>query len=653
MLAPAAAVAIWLAASALAPSARAEGAAEGIHRIQHVIVIMQENRSFDSYFGTYPGANGIPAGVCVPDPVHGGCAKPFHDSNEGNRGGPHGPGAAADDIDGGLMDGFVGEAEGACSPTSPSCYPCTSTSGRACTDVMGYHDAREIPNYWTYAQNFVLQDNMYESVASWSLPEHEYLVSGWSALCPSGNVDPFGCTNSTQGDRPPRPRSWTDITYLLHKAGVSWRYYVFEGIEPDCESDEAVACAPVTQGPRTEGAWNPLLDFNDVKEDGQIEDIQSLTHFYSAVQNQKSCGLPNVAWIAPDFKVSEHPDQGGVPSKISDGQAYVTTLVNSIMRSPCWGSSAILLSWDDWGGFYDHVVPPQVDENGYGLRVPGIVISPYAKRGYIDHQQLSHDAYLKFIEDDFLQGQRLNPATDGRPDPRPDVREEAPGLGNLVEDFDFEQQPREPLLLSPHPPPGPASTPPGGGPNAPTVTVTGVADRTPQSATVGGTVNPSGGALSACRFEYGTSLQYGSSAPCSPDPGSEEVAVPVSAQITGLRPDTAYHFRLLAANAGGTTDSGDYTFRTTAAGPTITSIAPSTGPTAGGTKVAITGSGFAAAHGATSVRFGAAAASAVECSSSTSCSAVSPPHADGGVDVRVTVSSVTSASTPADVFTYG
>ena len=99
---------------------------------------------------------------------------------------------------------------------------------------------------------------------------------------------------------------------------------------------------------------------------------------------------------------------------VARGQAYVTTLVNSIMRSPCWNSSAIFLSWDDWGGFYDHVVPPDVDENGYGLRVPGIVISPYAKAGYIDHQQLSHDAYLKFIEDVFLE-QRAPEPGDRRP----------------------------------------------------------------------------------------------------------------------------------------------------------------------------------------------------------------------------------------------
>ncbi|MBV9412484.1 MAG: phospholipase, partial [Acidimicrobiia bacterium] len=113
----------------------------------------------------------------------------------------------------------------------------------------------------------------------------------------------------------------------------------------------------------------------------------------------------------------------------------------------------IFISWDEWGGFYDHVVPAGVDQNGYGIRVPGIVISPYARRGYIDHQVLSHDAYNKLIEDLFLGGSRLDPNTDGRPDPRPDVREAVPGLGSLLADFDFSQPPQQPLVLPLRPPP--------------------------------------------------------------------------------------------------------------------------------------------------------------------------------------------------------
>ena len=160
----------------------------------------------------------------------------------------------------------------------------------------------------------------------------------------------------------------------------------------------------------------------------------------------------------PSGEVSEHP-----PSPVSFGQSYVTSLVNAVMASPDWNSSAIFLSWDDWGGFYDHVVPPTVDANGYGLRVPGIVISPYARQGYIDHQVLSFDAYDKFIEDVFLGGQRIDPHSDGRPDPRPDVRENVSMLGNLINDFDFAQPPRPPMPLPVHPQTTLTGTPVPGG----------------------------------------------------------------------------------------------------------------------------------------------------------------------------------------------
>jgi phospholipase C len=538
-----------------APAGAAEP--EGIHKIQHVVMIMQENRSFDSYFGTYPGARGIPAGVCVPDPLNGGCSKPFHDSNDRDAAGPHGSDAAIADINGGRMNGFVEQQEkarGCTSGTDPNCSTCPpSQKATSCTDVMGYHDAREIPNYWNYAQAFALQDNMFESAASWSLPEHLYMVSGWSAHCPRGDETPMDCVNSLSGFT--GTYAWTDITYLMAKAHISWRYYIHEGLEPDCEDDEAVTCKPAKQGAKTPGIWNPLADFTDVKQDGQSNNIQVLNNFYEAVHDEAGCGLPSVSWIDPNLKTSEHP-----PSAISKGQAYVTTLVNSIMRSKCWGSTAIFLSWDDWGGFYDHVQPPNVDANGFGLRVPGLVISPYAKTGYIDHQELSHDAYLKFIEDDFLGRERLNPATDGRPDARPDVREEAAGLGDLAEDFDFNQVPRPPLLLSTHPEPGPASDPPGE--DVPIVETGSASAAAQGSATFNGTVNPSGKALSECKFEYGVSASYGFSVPCASTPEAGAEAAPVSATVAGLISNTSYHFRVVAGNATGTSYGSDATLRT-------------------------------------------------------------------------------------------
>ena len=149
-------------------------------------------------------------------------------------------------------------------------------------------------------------------------------------------------------------------------------------------------------------------------------EVGGLSRYFQAA---KAGTLPAGSWLAPSAPDSEHP-----PASVHQGQAYVTAVINAAMKSPDWESTAIFLAWDDWGGFDDHVVPPVVDENGYGLRVPGMVLSPYARRGFINHQTLSSDAYLKFIEDDFLGGARLNPATDGRPDRRPDVRER-PGPG--------------------------------------------------------------------------------------------------------------------------------------------------------------------------------------------------------------------------------
>ena len=148
----------------------------------------------------------------------------------------------------------------------------------------------------------------------------------------------------------------------------------------------------------------------------------------------------------PSYDDAEHP-----PDSIGDGEAWVTSVVNAAMQGPDWLHTAIFLTWDDWGGFYDHVKPIKIDQNGYGIRVPGILISPWAKPGFIDHQTLSFDAYLKLIEDRFLGGARLDPTTDGWPDPRPTVREDAAQLGDLSLDFDFSQVPLEPLILGPHP----------------------------------------------------------------------------------------------------------------------------------------------------------------------------------------------------------
>jgi phospholipase C len=423
-------------------------ATAGIHKIDHVIVIMQENRSFDSYFGTFPGADGIPKSACVPDPQHGGCVKPFADHADANLDAPHDAIASKRDMNGGKMNGFVAMAATVL-PTQPSCR--RPEQDQCADSVMGYHTESDIPNYWAYAKNFVLQDRIFEPIASWSVPAHLFEVSGWSATCKRHN-DPASCTNSLNQtpqlglihalDEPHEAPiyAWTDMTYLLHQHGVSWGYYLVPGVEPDCANAATMSCVAQPQHPETPGIWNPLISFDTVKDNGQLGNVQSVSKFYEQAKDGK---LPAVSWIAPSLDTSEHG-----PSRVSAGQSYVTSLVNAVMRGPQWDSTAIFLTWDDWGGFYDHVVPPKVDQNGYGIRVPGIVISPYARRGYVDHQTLSFDAYNKFIEDVFLNGQRLDPKTDGRPDPRPTVREDASILGDLRNDFDFNQKPLEPMLLS-------------------------------------------------------------------------------------------------------------------------------------------------------------------------------------------------------------
>jgi len=314
-------------------------------------------------------------------------------------------------------------------------------------DVMGYHDYHQIPNYWSYARHYVLQDHFFADDDGWSEPNHEAMVSGWSALCTS-TTDPMSCRSSAdktgqvvrQRGQPAYP--WTDLTWLLYHQGVSWAYYISSGKQPDCNTG-IMGCDFLPQSAHTPSIWNPLPRFTDVRQTHQVNHIQDTKLLFKAARTGR---LPAVSWVIPNYAQSEHP-----PASIARGQAWVTKVINAVMRSKDWKSSAIFLTWDDWGGFYDHVKPPTVDSLGYGLRVPGLVISPYARKGFIDHQVLSPDAYLKFIEDDFLGGQRINPKTDGRPDSRPNVRENQPILGNVRADFNFHQHPRPPMLLKLHP----------------------------------------------------------------------------------------------------------------------------------------------------------------------------------------------------------
>src|SRR5581483_9855913 len=311
-----------------------------------------------------------------------------------NAGGPHYNQSALTDMDGGKMDGFVKSVEQSQDLDTDKVSCAVAGKAPSCVDVMGYHDQRQIPNYWAYAHNFVLQDHMFEPTDSWSLISHLYMVSAWSAHCTTAS-NPFSCTGDlafpdTEGEpetgnsladqingaavgiftaadpddaaNSPQPPdyAWTDITYLLHKYNVSWRYYLAQGTEPDCPTG-AMECAPQPQAVSTPEIWNPLPDFETVHQDNQIGNIVPDTQLFPDAQMGH---LPAVSWVIPSGDNSEHPF-----ATISAGQNHVTRVINAIMSGPDWSSTAIFLAWDDWGGFYDHVRPPVVDGQGYGLRV--------------------------------------------------------------------------------------------------------------------------------------------------------------------------------------------------------------------------------------------------------------------------------------------
>jgi phospholipase C len=389
----------------------------GLDKIQHFVFIMQENRSFDSYFGTYPGADGIPAGVSIPDPGGGAPVSPYHDTSPVNRGGPHGWDNSIADVNGGRMDGFLAQsyqakAAGAgANTTNP-----TAVVGLNYKDVMGYHDYNEIPNYWNYARLYVLQDRLFESVASYSLPAHLYMLAAQSG----GYVDPLTQPKPTSYDFP-------EITELLSSGKITWKYYVTSGSIPDTEDDHIVGTIPQQQqDPHTYTLWNPLPAFPKVAGDpDQNSRLVSTAQFYS---DAATGTLPQVSWVIPSGAVSEHP-----PAGIREGMAYVTGLINSVMQGPDWDTTAIFVAWDDWGGFYDHVVPPKVDMYGYGIRVPGLVISPYARQGYIDHNTYSFESWLRIVEERF--GVKSLTARDAN-------------AKDMLAAFDFTQQPREPAVLA-------------------------------------------------------------------------------------------------------------------------------------------------------------------------------------------------------------
>ncbi|HMH11232.1 MAG TPA: alkaline phosphatase family protein, partial [Candidatus Nitrosopolaris rasttigaisensis] len=381
--------------------------------INHIVVIMQENRSFDNYFGTYPGASGIPRGTCMPlspDHPNVGCVKPFLSTNVISGDLPHGYQSSVIAHDNGKMDGFmVAENED--------------------RKTMSYYDNKTIPYYWDLARHYVLADNFYSSVLSYSLPNHWFALAGQAPATsmfyfmhrpPHNNIlnqaenasiiaGGGGNQNATMGNNTvaanfgvnPNPTSTnlrdevarvyleeSNLTktvadlFMNNTHNITWKYY-----------DHLVRAgnykAAVSSG-RAFEFWNPF------SAKGSTSTAEYSPHFANRAQiftDLKNGIFPQVSWVMPSFPISEHP-----PANITSGMNWVKHVINAIMNSPYWNSTAIILTWDDYGGFYDHVAPPQIDKYGLGFRMPTIIISPYSKPGYIDHTQYQFESMLKFIE---------------------------------------------------------------------------------------------------------------------------------------------------------------------------------------------------------------------------------------------------------------
>lgn len=373
-------------------------------KIKHIVFVLLENHSFDSLFGTYPGADGATmatiAGHGVVPLLH---APSFfwHDIYHEQ------PDALAS-IDKGAMNGF----------SRPD-------GGNLNGDMMAYYQYQksDIPDLWRYAQNFVLGDHMFSAVSGSTFPNHLYSVAaqsggiftnvqrwttGWG--CDSGSgafvLARDAKTGKTVGASP--CVGFTSLADVMTKAHLSWSYY----------ADPA---------PHLGYIWSTLDAFKSVRD-------TSLWH--TNVKDQltfqgdaRAGHLPAFSWLTPQYHESAHP-----PFGICEGQNWFVQNMNALMQGPDWSSTAVYLVFDDYGGFYDHVAPPVSDPLGFGPRVPMLLISPYAKHGYVSHTTYSYASVLRTFEE--IKG--LAPMTDG------DARAK-----DTFDSFDFTQKPQAPLVLKP------------------------------------------------------------------------------------------------------------------------------------------------------------------------------------------------------------
>lgn len=374
---------------------RATGQEQANTPIEHIIVLMQENHTFDNYFGTYPGADGFPEGLCVPEnpfePSNTACVEPFHIGDLPVENLDHSRRTFRLQYNEGRMDGFV------------HALNIQNQDGRL---AMGYYDDGDLPFYWNLADEYVLFDRFFSSAAAGSFMNHVY----WVTASPGRGKDK--ATPEGLGDIP-------TIFDRLQERGIPWKFYINK-YDPDLTYRSLVEAAP--RPPQVE--WVPLLSIDRYIDDPELSSrIVDLDEFYGDLE---AGNLPAVSYVKI-IGSSEHP-----PASLHAGQRAARNMIHALMQSDVWEKTAFLVTYDDWGGWYDHVPPPKVDNYGYGFRVPAILVSPYAKKGFIDSTELDYTSILKFIEENW----DLEPLT------ARDAKAKS-----IINAFDFSQPPRPSRII--------------------------------------------------------------------------------------------------------------------------------------------------------------------------------------------------------------
>lgn len=362
------------------PSLLSDLPQEASGKIRHVVVIVQENRSFDNLFYGFPGADSAATANLSNGSTIAMQALPF----EGGWDLGHGLSDFQTDWNNGQMNGF--DKDGG---PFPICYGQNCPKGIPANAEFSYVDPAETATYFSMAHDYVLADAFFTSQVDSSYDAHLFMVAARSSVVNTPNGIPWGCD---------APAGTTVPTMLPNRQLGPGIFPCFDdetlGSELDAKRLNWRFYAPAIGGDLGE-IWSSYDSFSNIRfgSDWTTKVISPETRVLTDVQNGF---LASVTWVVPDIVNSDHPGSGS-----ASGPSWVASITNAIGQSRFWDSTAIIVYWDDWGGFYDHVPPPQLDDWGLGIRVPMLVISPYAKHGHVSHLQYESASVAKFIESIF------------------------------------------------------------------------------------------------------------------------------------------------------------------------------------------------------------------------------------------------------------